>query len=291
MWTPPADEEIQPTWQPPADEALDQQQPQQPDSSMGDVALQAAKEAVLAKGTSTRALATDPITQAKALPALAGTIGGMSPIPGGATLGTMGGRLLSDAALASYGRKEEIPSIAQHVAEGALSAAGDVMAIPYMKKSIYGKQIGKAEQAAKVPPPQDIKSLPRPVGVQGISNTIDDTIGMVKSPEVNKDPVFWKQLKDQVDFFYQRGRDEVLSKGDRAKLAWLSSTVQDGLNTTIQGRAEPAAAMAKAMTIPNKIKGAYQMLPRRARIGMEYFGGPAGAATLFAEYARRKMSQ
>lgn len=260
-----------------------------PQSSMMDVAKSAVNEAFMRPGTSTRDLMTNPITQAKALPALAGAAGGMAPVPFGATMGTVAGRQISNLAMKAYGKPELIPPASSQVLEAGAAMAGDVMALPYIKKSYYGKQIANAEQAAGVPPPQDISSLPRPTGTQTVSSAIDDAVNSIKTANPEKtSPVFWKQLKDQIDFFYQRGRDEVLSNGDRAKLAWLSSKIQEGLNTSIPGRAEPARMMSKSMAIPNAISGAYKALPRRARIGLEYFG-PAGAATLAADYARRKL--
>jgi hypothetical protein len=231
----------------------------------------------------------NPEETANYAPAVGGALGGVSPIPGGATLGTAIGQGIRAGGFTALNKP--LPSVGQHIGEIGLAAASDAMAIPYVKKAIFGRQIGAAEKVAGVPPPQEIKSLPRPVGVQGISNTIDDAIGMINDPNVEKTPVLWKQLKDQVDFFYKRGRDEVLSDGDRSKLAWLSGQVQKGLNTTIPGRAAPAKAMSQAMTIPRKIGEAYGLLPRRARIGLEYFGGPSVLAGVAAEYLRRRMSK
>lgn len=265
------------------------QQPAQADSNTGDVAaqavVQAGKEALMQPGTLARDLATDPVTQAKALPYIAGTAGAIAPIPGGASLGQDGGRLLSDAALASYGRQDAIPPIAQQVAEGAGALAGDVLALPGIKKGIYGRQIGAAEKAAGVPPPQDIASLPRPGGAQPVSQAIDEAIQNIKTvPDAQKTPVFWKQIKDQVDWFYGRGKDEVISKMDKAKLAWLSNAAQDGLNAAVPGRAIPAQAMARSQAIPNAVNGAWNMLPRRTRAGIGYLS-PA----ILAEYATRKF--
>lgn len=69
---------------------------------------------------------TNPVTQAHALPVLAGAAGSVLG-PGGATAGNVGGNLLSDAALASYGRSDQIPSVAGQVSQGVLAGASDVI--------------------------------------------------------------------------------------------------------------------------------------------------------------------
>ncbi len=74
---------------------------------------------------------TNPVTQAKALPALA-TVGGSILGPGGATIGNIGGNLLADAALSSYGRSDHIPSTSSQIAQGVLAGASD--AIPVLIK-------------------------------------------------------------------------------------------------------------------------------------------------------------
>src|SRR5690349_9894674 len=63
-------------------------------------------------------LGTNPVAMAQAIPPLAGAAGAMSPIPGGATLGTVGGRQISNEALRLLGKKDLIPSGLSQVAEG-----------------------------------------------------------------------------------------------------------------------------------------------------------------------------
>jgi len=253
---------------------------EQPDSSMLDVAQQAGKEALMQPGTYMRDLATDPITQAKALPPLAGVAGAFMGGPFSMTKTQLPARALSDAALAAYGRKEEIPSPMAHAVEAATTVGADVLAIPFAHKAVRGSQIGAIEKAAGVPPPQDIPSLPRPAGAGPVSGAIDEAIASVKQG-VDKSPLYWKQLKDQISWFYERGKDAVLSSGDRQKLAWLSGEVQKGLNVAVPGRGLPASQMANAMKAPNVISKMYGKIPpivRRTVIPI----------TILEEYMRRR---
>ena len=222
---------------------------------MGDVVKSAASEALMQPGSNTRALATNPITQAKALPGLLGTVGAVTGLPFGASLGTGAGNLIQDAALTAYGRPDQIPSTKSQVMGTGLAALGDVAAIPAINKKILGGQIGSIEDASGVPPPQDIPSLPKPAAGQPVSGGIDNTIAAVKraNEQGAGSPVFWKQIKDQIDSFYNLGKDTKLTTMDQNKLAWLNGAVQNGLNASIPGRAAPAATLAMSQTVPNAI--------------------------------------
>lgn len=220
-------------------------------------------------------LATNPVTQAKALPPLAGIAGAISPIPGGATLGTVGGRQISNEALRLLGHPEAIPSAGSQVIEGALAGAGDIAAIPAIKKSVFGNQIAAAEEASGVPQPQDIPSLPKPKAGEAVSGGIDSAIDSVRSANGQGTPTYWKQIKDQVDAFYNSGKDMKLSNLDRAKLAWLNGQVQSGLNASVPGRAAPAAALASSQTIPNAISNTVSSIPWWGKAAITGVGGDA----------------
>ena len=143
--------------------------PELGDSSMGDVATSAFQNATFQPGATTTKLMSDPITQAQALPAIAGAAGGASGIPMGASVGTGGGHLLADAAFKSIGRPDLIPSVRSQVMGTAGAALGDLTAIPAINKANAGNQIGAVEEAAGVPPPQEIPSLPRPAAGEPVA--------------------------------------------------------------------------------------------------------------------------
>src|SRR5690349_15423116 len=106
----------------------------------GGVVKQALNEARMGDGSKMRDLMTDPVTQAKALPYLAG----LTSLPfGGPTAGYAVTRGLSDAALASYGKSDQIPPISQQAMELGGSLASE--AIPAIGRWKAAKDIGKAE--------------------------------------------------------------------------------------------------------------------------------------------------
>lgn len=255
----------------------------------GGVVKDALNEARMGNGSKMRALMTDPITQAKALPYLAGTAGGFSGIPMGATAGQVGGRLISDAALKAYGHPEDIPSVGRQVAEGGIAALGDITAFPAFNKRIFGGQVGAAEKAAGVPPPEEIPSLPKPAAGQPVSGGIDSAIESVKSAGGEGTPTYWKQIKDQIDAFYNAGKDAKLSNLDRAKLQWLNGQVQKGLNASVAGRAAPAAALARSQAVPNAIEGAWDAIPSSLKWGLGV-GGGGGAAYAGTDLLKRALS-
>lgn len=229
--------------------------------------------------------------QARALPPLASLTGGLLGGPMGATKFGEGGRAISDAALASYGKKDQIPSGTAHLEELGGNLFGDVIAFPQAKKSYYGRQIGKAEKLAGVPPPEDIRSLPRPGATQAVSTTIDDAVDSVKGSEMRGSPTFWKQIKDQVDWIYERGKNEALSKGDKSKLAWLNSQVQKGLNSSVSDREVPAMALAESQVVPNAIGRTFRMLPPKVRSGLGYGTGFGAPVVAIEEIVRRLIGK
>lgn len=241
-----------------------------------DIAKQAVSEAFMQPGTNMRALATDPVTQAKALPILTGIIGGASPIPGGATLGTVGGRQLSNAALRAYGRPEEIPSAGTQIMEGALAAAGDIVAIPMAKRSFYGNQIGKAETAAGVVTRAPEK-LPAAGSVGEYMTNLEAQLdsGAMGSAQAARDAVAGMR--------YINGNPNIVGKSSdiAVQAARVSAKAQDYLNKVVPGRAVPAQAMGQAMTIPNAIGRQWNKIPPMVRRGIIPLG-------IMEEYLRRR---
>lgn len=234
-------------------------------------------------------LGTNPVSMAQAIPPLAGTVGGLSPIPGGATMGTVGGRQISNAALRTLGKPELIPSTMAQVGEAGLSALGDIAAIPAMKKAYFGKQIGRLEDAAGVPEAQDIPSIPMPTGTKSVGDFINDAVQSVKSSGGEGQPVYWKQIKDQVDRLYNMGIDEKLTTLDRGRLRWLNQQVQKGLNQAVPGRAIPANALAKSQTIPNAIGRMYGSLPKPLKAGAAYGTGVGAAGYTMYEVMKKLL--
>ena len=237
--------------------------PELGDSSMGDIATSAFQNATFQPGATTTKLMSDPITQAQALPAIAGAAGGASGIPMGASMGTGGGHLLADVAFKSIGRPDLIPSVRSQVMGTAGAALGDLTAIPAINKANAGNQIGAVEEAAGVPPPQEIPSLPRPAAGEPVAGGIDNTIAAVNRAQSQGagSPVFWKQIQDQIRAFYDAGKNVKLTTMDQNKLAYLSKAVQEGLNLSVPGRAAPAAYEAMSQTVPNAIGSAGRSIP------------------------------
>lgn len=216
-----------------------------------------------------------PIRQAKTLPALAGTTLSAMGVPGGMTVGTTGGRQLSNAALIAYGRPEEMPSGESQAAEAALSVLGDVTAIPAINKRIFGSQIGRIEKARGVPSAQDIPSIPMATGQKTLSEFIDDAVRSVKDSGGKGIPSYWLTLKDQVDRIYQLGKDQALTRLDQGKLKFLNGAIQSGINRAVPGRAAPAAALAESQRIPNAIGRNFRSLPKSVRTGLGIGSGTA----------------
>ena len=226
-----------------------------------------------------------PIRQAKALPALAGTALSAMGVPGGMTVGTTGGRQLSNAALIAYGRPEEMPSSESQAVEAAFSVLGDVTAIPAINKKIFGGQIGRIEKARGVPPVQDIPSIPMSTGTKSLGEFVNDAVRSIQSSGGKGAPEYWLALKDQVDRIYELGKDTGLTRLDRGKLTFLNKTIQAGLNRAVPGRGMPAAALAESQRIPNAIGKAYRTIPRGVKTGLGLGAGTsAGGGIGYALY-------
>lgn len=233
-------------------------------------------------------LGTNPVTMAKALPPLMGMAGGFSPIIGGATMGTVGGRQLSNEALRLLNKPEQIPSGLSQGLEAGGSILGDVLAIPAVKKSIYGRLIGKAETAGGVPPAQDIPSIPMATGQKSAGDFINDAVDSVKGSQGRGSPVYWKQIKDQVDRIYELGADQKLTTLDKGRLKWLGQQVQKGLNASVPGREAPAMALAQSQRIPNAIGRINKMIPGKYKVA-GIGGGAIGGTVAIGEIIKKLL--
>lgn len=125
---------------------------------------------------------TNPITQAKALPILAGVVSPMVGIP--SSVGVAGGNALADAALASYGRSDQIPSvtsqIAQTVGAGAADLAGPIASFFKTPESLKSAGITASTLEHMAPggqnPADYAKAVENQLAEKGIiSNTAKET--------------------------------------------------------------------------------------------------------------------
>lgn len=221
----------------------------------GQVVKDALNEAHMGNGSKLRDLMVDPVTQAKVLPYLTG-FGGS--VLGGPTAAYTIGRGLSDAALASYGKSDQIPPISQQALELGGSMASE--AFPAMGRYMAGKDIGTAETAVpglssikKVAPPSSMTTATKlmqrlqnsPLSIEEAKAAQPAVKSVFGSPWVNQ-PRYSSYLPD---------------------FSEAAQNVSDTLNT-IPGRAEPAARMAQLSTIPNYVGKAIKAIPRGIKFGM-----------------------
>lgn len=248
--------------------------PQQKGPDWKGVVGGAVKEAFMRPGTMTRDLMTNPVTQAKALPPLMGMVGGMSPIPGGSTMGTVGGRQLSNLALKTYGKPEEIPSRNSQIGEAGVSLVGDLIAFPGIKKAYFGKKIGDAERAAGVVTRAPTKAVtPGSVG-----QTLNDLEAQIDAGAINT-PQLAKDAKAVISQIYKNPKiyeqtEEISTQAQR-----VSSKVSNLINK-IPGRSAPSGELAKGMVLQNLIKQAYRKTPWPIRVGAEGAMGALGIKKL-----------
>lgn len=251
-------------------------QPSTPDSSMMEIAKSAIGNAFGLPGTTVNKIASDPVTQAKVLPSLLGTAGALSPVPMGATLGTVGGRQLSNVALRAYGKPEEVPSLGSQTLEGALSVLGDLVAIPAMKKSYFGSQIGEAEKAVGV--------MTKAADKYPTSGTIGEALNTLEN-QFNAgtitDPTTAKTAKDVVDFIYRNPNIVGKSNAITIQAQRVSRLAEQTLNNLVPGRAAPAQAMGEALQVPRLLGKAYRAIPSSVKTGLGLaLGGGLGYETL-----------
>lgn len=237
----------------------------EPDS-FGGMVKQAASDVFTKPAAMAKDLGTNPETMANSMPTALGTLGAVSPIPGGATMGTAGGQGIRDLAL--KGLNKPVPGIGQHVLELGGAALGDVAAIPGIKSNIAGKQIGKAlsdaglSEVEKIPPPSQVRTAL--VLAQKINAKGDLT------------PAEAVALKPAMDAIWKKGWFAQKAYTQYAPdVAKASGKIQTALNT-IPGRAGPAADMASAMTIPNALSSIPRLV-KSAPVWAQAAGGTAAS--------------
>lgn len=242
----------------------------QPD--WGGIVKDALNEAQMGNGSKIRNLMIDPITQAKVLPYMANAAG-MVGLGAGATANTAGAHLLSDAALKSYGREDQIPPLKDQAIDIGTAALGDTI-----NSSLAGRAIGKAEKAANVITRAPLK-LPTPSNVGTVLDELETTL---KQSLVTGKPLGPQSARDAYAVAkYVAGNPNIVGKSDEiaVQAARVRSMASAALNQAVPGRAAPAAAMATAKTVPNivgKIGTAVnQTLPWWAKGAMAITGGDA----------------
>lgn len=248
---------------------LEQEQSQQ-QPSFGQTLGKVAKDVFREPVSYAKDLATNPVSMAKALPAVLGTAGAVSPVPGGATLGTVGGRQMSNAALRLLGKHEEIPSGGSQMLEAGLSLLGDVALIPGVKGAIFGKQIGRAEKAKGVITRAPDK-LPTAGTVGETLNTLEAqlTNGTISDPQTARDAYAITKYINSNPLLVGKS-DEILVQAAR-----VGKLAQKTLNRLIPDRLGPAEAMKKAKAIPNLLGRGWKAIPPWAQRGL--IGGGSAA--------------
>lgn len=195
-------------------------------------------------------LGTKPESMAGAMPGLLGTAGAISPIPGGATMGTGVGQGLRDLSLKAL--KKPIPGMMQHGLELGGAALGDIAAIPAMKAKYYGGQIGEAE--SKFPGMADVIKEAPPSGPRPAVKFAQQLKGQ------DLTPLEAKRFQPAMKAVYEKGIPfQKPYKMYSPDFAQANQAITSGLNK-IPGRQVPAEAMAKSMTIPNAIRNAKQAI-------------------------------
>lgn len=244
--------------------------PQELKDTLSQTVRSAVGEATMQPGTLTRDIMTDPVTQAKALPPLASAAALSFGIP--VTPAVVGARQVSNAALRSYGRPEEVPSNLSQIIEGGTSALGDVTAIPAFQKARFGKAIGAAEQAsgiANVPkeaPPGSARTAVKLVQLVKQKLT-DGTLSMEVA----------RSLKPAIKTIFDKGwlrGTEYLPDAVEAQQGIQSILNQDPV------RKEAATALARSQTVPHLIDRGIKAIPRSVKYGMGFGTGATGAGGL-----------
>lgn len=226
------------------------QEAQKPPIDWRQVIGSSAKGAFTRPAAFAKDLGTNPVTMANAMPAALGTLGGASPVPGGGTMGTAAGQGIRDLALVAL--KKPVPSGMQHAGELGLSVLGDAVAIPKMKSAYFGSKIGEAEKA--FPGMADVVKEAPP----SQARTAVKLAQQLKGQDLS--PLEAKRFQPAMSSVYEKGIPfQKAFKQYSSDFQGASSAVSKGLNK-IPGRAEPAAAMAKAMTVPNALRDARQAI-------------------------------
>jgi hypothetical protein len=227
-------------------------------------------------------LGTNPVSMANAMPPALSAAGGLSPVPGGATMGMAVGQGIRDLSLKAMGKP--IPGMMQHGLELGGSALGDIAAIPAMKGAYFGKQIGDAERAAGVITNAPEKAVtPGSVGktLNEIEPRLDDMMRAQTKGLALAQPA--KDAKAIVSQIYKNPRIYEQTPEISVQAARVSKKAQQALNQAIQGRAAPSDAMARAMTIPNMIRNRWNALPWPVKRGIQGYLGIEAVRKLLGE--------
>lgn len=215
----------------------------------------------------------NPKNELKNLPLAAGALGGAGPMIGGGIMGTGIGQIARYAGDKAF--KQPVPSVLQHALELGGAAFGDAVTAP----GKYGARIGAAEKAAglgaveKEAPPASIRTAVK-------------FVNQIKDKDLT--PETAKQFKPAIDTIFKKGW--LRGTEYEPDLVQVSKKIQSTLNT-IPGRAEPSAGLAKMMYVPNKIRDAYQILPKGARQGIAWGSGAVGAGGVLAEVMKKLLGQ
>jgi len=246
--------------------AMSHKQPQKPDWKQ--LVTNAAKDSFRVPARAMKNLATRPDQQANLMPFLMGTVGGISPIPGGATMGTMAGQGIRDLTLKTLNKP--VPGIMQHGLELGGAAVGDIAAIPYVKGKIYGGQIGKAEEAAGILTRGPIKAV-TPGSVGETLNNLEAQIdaGAINTPQAAQDAqAVMSQVYKNPKIYEQTSEISVQAQRVGEKVSKILNNPQ-----MVPGRAVPNAAYSKAMTIPNQLEKVWKTVPWQLKLGLGIGGG------------------
>lgn len=238
----------------------------------GGIVKQALNEAHMGNGSKIRDLMSDPITQAKALPYLAGAAG-MIGLGGGATANMAVAHLLSDAALKSYGREDQIPSVGSQALDVGLAALGDMA-----NAGLAGRAIGKAEKAAGVVTRTPLK-LPTSGNVGAALDEMETTLKNALASGTPLGPQSARDIYSTAKYIANNPNIVGKSSDILVQSSRVKAMAQAALNAAVEGRGAPAAIMATAKTVPNMVKPIIQgtrKLPLWAQIGL----GATGAGGL-----------
>lgn len=219
-------------------------------------------------------LGTNPETMARTIPPLMSTVGGISPVLGGSTMGMAVGQGIRNLALKGLGKP--IPSGLQHAGELGGSVLADLIAVPAMKRSYYGGQIGKAEKAAGLVTRAPNKAVtPGTVGktlneLEAELNDMQRAIGKGPFGGLPKESLAQpaKDAKAIVSQIFKNPKIYEQTPEINVQAARVSQKAQDLINRAVPGRLGPSQAMGKAMTIPNMVERGYQKIPWQAKLGL-----------------------
>lgn len=222
----------------------------------------AVKNMFLRPMSAAKDLGTNPETMAGAMPGLLGTAGAISPIPGGATMGTGIGQGVRDLSLKAM--KKPVPGLMQHGLELGGAALGDIAAIPYVKGKVFGSQIGEAEKSAGLLTRAPTKSV-TPGSVGETLNNLEAQIdaGAINTAQGARD------AKSVVNQVYKNPKIYESTSDIKVQSARVSKKVQELLNKMVPGRLGPSQALGKSQTIPNMIRRGYTATPWAIKRGAE----------------------